>query len=178
MRVAVLFVAIAVGCSSQNQTTPSPAEVQNAGAPAHDPNPEPEGSLAAFPRATKEGQAHAKELVEQGRALLKSTGKAGASEAAGLFAQATQADPRNASAYWELGWAQQIDGNFEAALSAWKTLRELDPKYPDLDAFITIATARRDEPPPQRIAQPEPTIVANPGKKKAAPRKVEAKIER
>lgn len=166
-----LFVLVAA-CSSQSQTAPGPAEAQTV-ATAPDARMEvtpPESVAASFPKAKKEAQEHATQLVEQGRAVLKTKGRAGAAEAATLFTDATKEDPRNAIAYWELGWAQQIGGNVDAALATWQTLKQLDPKFPDLDSFSTIADARRNEPQAQAPApaQPdgEPTLATTPPTKK------------
>ncbi len=171
--VIAALTACSPACSSQSQSGPGPSEAQTVPT-----NPEPrvevtppEGAEAAFPKASKDGQKHSEELVEKGRAVLKSKGKAGASEAAGIFGEAITADSRNAIAYWELGWARQIGGDYDAALAAWQKLKQLDPKFPDLDNFSTITTMRRNESAEQAQAatQPndEPPLATTPTKKKS-----------
>lgn len=168
---AAILPALAA-CSSQSQSGPGPSEAQTVPT-APEPRVEvtpPQGAEAAFPKASKEGQKQSEELVEKGRAVLKTKGKAGATEAAGAFTEAITADSRNAIAYWELGWAQQIGGDYDAALATWQKLGQLDPKFPDLDNFSTITTMRRGEPAAQvQAAAPageEPPLATTPTKKK------------
>ena len=181
----ILLVLVAAACSSQSQTAPGPAEAQTVPtAPeAHLEVTPPDSAAASFPKATKEAQDHSTQLVEQGRGVLKVKGKASASEATALFAEATKEDPRNAMAYWELGWAQQIGGNIDAALATWQTLKQLDPKFPDLDSFSSIADARRKEPQIQAVtpnpsATPdgEPALATTPPTKKKPRKAAEPKI--
>jgi tetratricopeptide (TPR) repeat protein len=129
-------------CSSQTQTTTAPA-------PAETKFTMSDQAKAEFPKPDKQGKNNAGELVDRGRAVLKEQGKAGTAEAITLLTQATQENPRNADAYWELGWAQQIAGDFDGALKTWQTLRDLDPKYPNLESFTAIAVIRRGEQAPE-----------------------------
>jgi cytochrome c-type biogenesis protein CcmH/NrfG len=88
---------------------------------------------------------------------LKESGKTRAADASALFNQAITTDPRNARAYWELGWSQQIAGDFDSAITTWGTLKTLAPKYPDLETFTAIAMARRGEKAPEPPAPPKKT---------------------
>ncbi len=173
--LAIIVVASAAACSSQSQTAPGPGPGEAVTVPTS-PEPRveatPPGSAAAnFPKASKEAQKRSEELVAKGRALLKTKGRVGAGEATAVFAEAVKEDARNTMAYWELGWAQQIGGDIDAALVTWQTLKTLDPKFPDLDSFSTIASTRKNEPAAKASvpsgAGSDPPLAATPAKKKS-----------
>ena len=173
MRALVIIIVAAAACSSRSQTAPGPGPGE---APTVPTSPEPrvevtppESAAANFPKAKKEGQKRSEELVEKGRETLKAKGRAAAAEAGALFAEAVKEDARNTMAYWELGWAQQIGGDFDGALATWQTLKQLDPKFPDLDNFSAIAADRRSEPAMKAVASPgeDPPLAGTPPKKKA-----------
>jgi len=95
--------------------------------------------------APSRDEAKATALVEQGRALLRERGEAGAEDARAAFLQALAADPQCAAAYWELGWAMQVQGAFDDALATWDTLRTLAPDYPELAQNYPLLLMRRDQ---------------------------------
>ncbi|MBC7792572.1 MAG: hypothetical protein H7Z43_02605 [Clostridia bacterium] len=151
MRRALFVLLTLTACGSQNSRSAQTPVVQ---APFTEAAPRKESKSAAadnaaFPKADKQSQERSKNLVENGRALLKDVGKPRALEASTLFSQAIAADSRNARAYWELGWSQQIAGDFDSAITTWETLKTLDPQFPDLEAFTAIAMTRRGERPPE-----------------------------
>ncbi|HSI04696.1 MAG: tetratricopeptide repeat protein [Myxococcota bacterium] len=181
-RVLAIIIVAATACSSQSQNAPGPGPGEAPTVPtAPEPRVEvtpPESAAASFPKAKKEGQKRSEELVEKGREVLKTKGRVAAPEAGALFAEAVKEDARNTMAYWELGWAQQIGGDFDAALATWQTLKQLDPKFPDLDNFSAIATTRKSEPAIQAHTAgtgDDPPLAATPVKKKA--KKAEAKTQ-
>lgn len=155
MRRTFFILLTLTACGSQNSTSASTPVVQ---APSTQASPPPESALAdnsALPKVGKDDREKSKKLVENGRALLKDGGKVRAGEAAAMFSEAITVDPRNAQAYWELGWAQQIAGDFDSAIATWSTLKTLDPSFPDLNDFTAIAVARRGEKAPEAPPAPK-----------------------
>lgn len=154
MRRAFFVLLTLTACGSQNSNSATTPVVQAVQATPPEAEEHAIADNPTFPKVSKESQEKAKELVENGRALLKEGGKLRASDAAALYSEAITTDPRNPQAYWELGWAQQINGDFDSAIATWGTLKTLDPKFADIDAFTAIATTRRGEKPPE----PPPVI--------------------
>ncbi|MEZ4320448.1 MAG: CapA family protein [Myxococcota bacterium] len=58
------------------------------------------------------------------------------------LAAATTADPANADAWWELGWAHWTLEDWGAAEAAWKRVEALDPKKDELQHWLGSARTR------------------------------------
>lgn len=77
--------------------------------------------------------------TEEGVAALK----AGEPEQARvLLAEATESDPSDVRAWWELGWAHWVLGDYAAASDCWTRVKELDPEHAEVDTWLPQATER------------------------------------
>lgn len=114
--------------------------------------------------ASPENKAEALKLLEEGRVLQREKGEGGAAEAVAIYQRAIAADPNLAAAYWEMGWSYQLLSKWDDVIAAWDRVREIDPKYPQLDVHYPVALMRRDQdrilaalPDPGQLPPPEET---------------------
>jgi len=108
----------------------------------------------------------ATELLEAGQTVQHEKGEGGTAEAIAQYQAALEADPACATALWEMGWAYQQQGDWDAAIAAWERLRKLAPDYPRLDREFPIALRRRDQHA-SLAALPDPGVLRPPAKKPA-----------
>ncbi len=111
---------------------------------------------------SEEDQAKARSLVEEGRTVQRDKGEGGAEEAIALYKKALEHNPAYGAALWELGWSYQVLDRLEEAVKAWDALRELDPDYPELDAYYPVLKMRFEQkeklsklPDPGMLPEPE-----------------------
>lgn len=78
---------------------------------------------------------------EDGIAALKAGDPA---TAATHLKAATAADPKNADAWWELGWAHWSAEDFAAAAECWSTVETLDPNRAELQQWLGSARTRAE----------------------------------
>ena len=178
-----MILLLATACA----TTPKKVEPQPTREPKPKPRPtrvEPERPLpppkikpAEPPPAAKEiakiprDTVGAMKLVEQGREIQRTGGEGGADEAIATYNKALELDPKCAAAYWELGWSHQVKTDWEKVVASWDKVREIDPKYPELDTHYAVAVMRRDQakalsdlpdpnslPPPEETPRDGPTV--------------------
>ena len=106
--------------------------------------------------------------------MLQARGEDDAAEAASLFERALTKDPHCVAAFWELGWALQLLGEYDRALAAWDEVRRLAPDHPELDRHYPVLSMRRDQarwlaalpdpgarPPPEEEPRPGPTVTVS-----------------
>jgi len=64
------------------------------------------------------------------------------------FRKATELEPGNAVAWFNLGFALAGMNRFDDALSAFDRVRSIDPAYPHLDYYVQLAQKNRDASQP------------------------------
>ncbi len=172
MKRSLFLLPLLVACSSTTTVAPQPAP---AAPPATPPAAEvPPVVLSPAPSAPVGDPQKAEALVEQGRAMQRERGEGGAQEAIKLYQEALAAQPGHASALWELGWSYQVAGDFEAAVTAWQTLKKQSPDYPELGKHWPVLLMRRDQaralaalpdpgvlPPREEIPREGPSLTLN-----------------
>ena len=65
-------------------------------------------------------------------------------EQIGAFRKATELDPGNAAAWFNLGFALAGENKYDEALNAFDTVRSINPAYPHLDYYVQLARNNRD----------------------------------
>lgn len=64
-------------------------------------------------------------------------------------------DPEHVGCHWEMGWVHWVDEDWPAVVNSWKEVQRLEPEYPELERWLSEATAKAGQnadPPPVPIA--------------------------
>jgi hypothetical protein len=62
--------------------------------------------------------------------------------AAGHLEQAVELEPERVDAWWELGWARWLQGDYAQAAVCWTRVKALQPDHPEVDAWLEAAQTR------------------------------------
>ena len=121
------------------------------------PDPVPVAPEITLPPEPERDAQRARELVAEGRALLRT----GAHPDAAIerFLAAIESDSSHGPAYWHAGLAFQQLGRWNDVVEVWEALAQRDPGYPNLARHLPLARMRRDRAA-SRAALPAGTVLA------------------